>query len=124
MSPNRKAFIAPMVCLLTAVASAQQLYMHPGKPGTFVDISTTGGTPIPGVGDDSVHLIVTTVGNVMFPAGPVVISNNGVAIAGLTSASISSQNAHSFVGAPGVPNLGSGYVFPFWDDLRPASVPS
>jgi hypothetical protein len=125
MSPNRKALVASMVCILTAVAGAQSGYMNSGLPGTFVDISTTGGMPIPGVGDNSVHMIMTTVGNVMFPAGPVVISNNGVAISGLTSASISFANTHvGFAGAPGVSSLGSGYVFPFWDDLRPSSIPS
>jgi hypothetical protein len=102
----------------------------------FVDLSVNGGTQITGVGDDTVHAIVTTVGNGMFPAGNVLIGNNGVACAGISSGAIGYTNAaillayipnlipaQSWV-PTGLPqNLASG-ILAFWDDLHPGGAGS
>src|SRR5688572_90631 len=107
--------------VLTAAACGQSFTTT--LPGTFIDISTMGGTVVTGVGDDTEHNIVTTIGNVLFPAGDVRIGNNGVAVAGITSGDV------SFINQPipaaslpsGLPAGGAGYLCPFWDDLFPTA---
>ena len=66
-----------LIALVASIAGAQQFTTV--FPGTFVDISTTGGTAITGVGDDTAHTIITTIGNQYFSAGSVTIGNNGAA---------------------------------------------
>src|SRR4029078_8819092 len=104
------------LCLLAAVASAQTF--STGFPGAFVDISTTGGTAIAAVADDSEHNIVTTIGNALFPAGKVRIGNNGVACAGITVGEVGFTNATiATAGIPvGLPASASAYFCTLWDD--------
>jgi hypothetical protein len=93
--------------------------------GAFVDITTTGGIAITGVGDDTVHGITTTVGNAFFPAGPISISNNG-AVTGMASGTVGFTNA-DIPAAPTNPtgiSAGAGVLMPFWDDLYPQALPS
>src|SRR5262249_46989232 len=105
------------VCGLTSLVSAQAWTTVP--PGTFVDISTTGGTAITGVGDDTSHPTTTTIGNSLFPAGPVVIGSNGAAIAGLTGTPFVTyvNSCLTTYAATGQPAGATVALFPFWDDL-------
>ena len=66
-----------LITVVASFAGAQQFTTV--FPGTFIDISTTGGTAITGVGDDSAHTIVTTIGNQFFGAGSITVGNNGAA---------------------------------------------
>lgn len=96
-------------------------------PGTFLDISTTGGTAITGAGDDTGHPITTTIGNAMFPAGAVSIDTNGWAVGGTFATSGGYYNGDipasgSPVGFP--PGSWSGILMPFWDDLYPIPAPN
>jgi hypothetical protein len=117
MRPSRSiAFV--LAGLIGATAGAQQISTVFG--GTFVDISTTGGTAILGVGDDSLHGVTTTLGNAFFPAGPITISNNG-AVTGMASGSVLFTNG-DIPAAPANPtgiSAGAGVLMPCWDDLYP-----
>jgi len=58
------------------LASAQTLEIVDDLPGEFIDITELGGKPLGLSNDDSAE-ITTSIGNVVFPAGRVVVSNNG-----------------------------------------------
>ncbi|MCA9257780.1 MAG: PPC domain-containing protein [Planctomycetales bacterium] len=77
-------------------------------PGAFVDISSTG-TRL-AISDDGAVRITTTVGNSLFPAGTVTISNNGGIIAGNASA-LSALNSPLPEASIGVALL------PYWADI-------
>jgi hypothetical protein len=64
-----------LVMLCAAGLASAQVQFVDNWPGTFVDISTTG-TALD-LGDDSVTNVDWLVGNDLFPAGNVRISNNG-----------------------------------------------
>jgi hypothetical protein len=128
MHSDRKTVFILALCLVASVAGGQGLLLTNGAPPQvgFVDISDTGtgtGTAILGVQDDSMHNIVTTVGNTFFPAGPVRIGSNGVAIAGLSSGTIGFDNfSIPSQGTPeNLPPGGKGYAMVFWDDLQPVA---
>jgi hypothetical protein len=131
MPSTRRFLIA--VCLLTAVAGAQHWVTD--IPGTFIDISTTGGTLVasnttnPIIDDDSEHNIVSTVGNAMWPAGNLRIGNNG-AVAnflaaaasgdiGYTNGAIAAGNGIPTGATTGFPAGTVAALCPFWDDLDP-----
>ena len=77
-------------------------------PTRFVDISGTG-TPL-GLSDDGEEDILTTVGNDIFPAGPVTVSNNGGIIAG--------GNEDLTFANTAIPNISfETALLPFWDDI-------
>ncbi|MFQ5502839.1 MAG: PEP-CTERM sorting domain-containing protein [Phycisphaerae bacterium] len=67
-----------IIVLLGASASTlgQPLQIVDNLPGTFIDISLTGGTPLNLLNDDEI-LLGTTVGNVVFPSGGMIVANNG-----------------------------------------------
>ncbi|MCA9126212.1 MAG: pre-peptidase C-terminal domain-containing protein [Planctomycetales bacterium] len=90
----------------TATSSTQ--FTQQNNPAAFVDISSTG-TPL-NLSDDGAASIVTTVGNALFPAGTVTVSNNGGITAGST-ASLSTQN--TALPAAGIDNA----LFVLWDDI-------
>lgn len=122
MHSDRKVALLFSFGLLTALAGAQAVTSTNIVPANigFVDISASG-TAITGAFDDSSHTIFTTVGNTMFPAGIVRICNNGVAIAGVANGGVGFTNQPIPDSGP-VSNVsagGTGYVFPFWDDLVP-----
>ena len=73
--------IGLLLSLLANLACGQSIVS--GTPAVlgFIDISTTGGTAIAGVGDDTEHDFTTTIGNALFPAGPCRIGNNGAVMA-------------------------------------------
>ncbi len=75
----------------------------------FVDISATGAAIA--LQDDSEAQVTTSVGNALFPAGPVTIANNGGLWAGALLDLPFSNKALADVSAS-APGL-----FPFWDDL-------
>lgn len=77
-------------------------------PSLFVDISATG-TPL-GLSDDGVAVIASTVGNSLFPAGLMLIDNNGVIISGgAPSAGYENLSLPT--------NLFGNALVPFWDDI-------
>jgi hypothetical protein len=110
-----------VACFLTTLAGAQ-VTITTAQPALigFVDISAAGGTAITGVGDDTEHNITTTIGNSLFPAGPVRVSSNGLAIAGVSAGSNAFTNGTiPPTGAPGSAIAGgAGYAIPYWDDLQ------
>ena len=80
------------------------------NPAAFVDISTTG-TAL-NLGDDVTVTLNTTRGNVMLPAGPIRVSNNGMIGAG-TSGTPSFSNGL-------IPNTtfpSNTFLAPYWDDF-------
>jgi hypothetical protein len=106
------------ISIVAASAGAQQITS--GFGGSFVDLSTSGGTALQNVFDDSTFTINTTVGNAFFPAGAITISNNGC-VTGSGNASIGYTNS-DIPGAPSNPGNvtpGAGILMPFWDDLYP-----
>jgi hypothetical protein len=117
MRSFRNAALA-LASVLTLHASGQTMTSALPPVFGFIDISTTG-TPIAGVGSETEHNIVTTIGNPLFPAGNVRVSPNGVAISGLIAGHIAGGNSQiaTFSLPEGVPQGGLGYLFPFWDDL-------
>jgi hypothetical protein len=120
MLSNRNVALLLSLCVSCGGASAQLVVSSVPPPVLgFLDISGTG-TAIPNVGDDTEHLIVTTVGNELFPAGNVLVSSNGVAISGITSGSVGFTNSAASQSSVGslLPLGGRGYLLPFWDDLQ------
>jgi hypothetical protein len=115
------------VAVLATAASAQTI--SSGFIGTFVDLSAAGtnGNAITPT-DDSAHNITTTVGNGLFPAGPITISNNGHCYASMGTTSVYS-NVDIVPGSTTVPTglvgAANGILLPHWDDLYPnASHPT
>jgi hypothetical protein len=107
-----------VLCVLAPAAAAQTTISS-----SYPAINAIGSQPVAPNGpvNDGAYNIVTTVGNPLFPAGPVRIGNDGVAIAGATTGNVLSVNgpipATGF--PPGIPPGGAA-VFPFWDDLSPS----
>jgi hypothetical protein len=112
---------------LAGIASAQISIVN-NLPGSFTNIAGAAGATFIASADDSGHNIVTTVGNVAFPAGNVRISNNGNAHSfgpGLhsttgtawTNAAIPAGAGHA--GAFGLTPV--GVMMPWWDDLFPVA---
>lgn len=107
--------VATIVVLTTVgIAPAQQLTLVDDLPGAFIDISKTGGTPL-NLGDDEEVLIGTFEGNLIFPAGSLVVANNGGIGFGNETVTdlepinepIPSHNAF----------LGGQALLAFWDDI-------
>jgi hypothetical protein len=117
-----------LVAAVVFVASVGAQTILSTQPGTFVDISATGGTALTAVGDDTAHQITTTIGNAMFPAGPVSIDSNGWALAGTYTATF----GHYFnddIAPSGLPanipaGSWNGVCLPWWDDLYAYPLPS
>lgn len=111
---------------LAGIASAQISIVN-NLPGSFTNIAGAAGATFIASGDDSGHNIMTTVGNVAFPAGNVRISNNGNAHAfgavnplggtGWTNAAIPAGPGH----AAAFNALAVGVMMPWWEDLFPAA---
>jgi hypothetical protein len=120
MISGRNTGVLVSICLLASLAGAQ-LSITSATPAIigFVDISATGGTALTIFDDSEVH-ITTTVGNALFPAGDVLVSTNGVAVAGLTSGNIGFTNSPIGATTPsGIPASNVGVLLAFWDDLFP-----
>lgn len=117
------AKILSAAVLVASVTCAQQFSNAFAPVVGFVDISTTGGTQIIGVGDDTTHAITTTIGNAMFPAGSVTIGNNGVASAiAPASGPFTNYDIPTGTAVPtGLTAAAQGILLPHWDDLYPAS---
>lgn len=82
-------------------------------PGTFLDISTTG-APL-GLSGDLSATITSTVSNAVFPAGNVVVGNNGgIAFGSLPSTFLQPGNEP----IPSAGAFGGGQsLLPYWDDI-------
>jgi hypothetical protein len=77
-------------------------------PSAFIDIATTG-RPL-GLADDGMRAVNLRVGNEFFPAGPILVSNNGAVLAGANGV-VPHSNSH-------LPFAGFGTALvPFWDDI-------
>lgn len=90
-----------------------QLSLVKTLPGTYTDISATG-TLIP-LGDDDSATVSTPFGNLVFPAGDIVISNNGgIAFGAVSSTLLAPENQP-------IPSSaafgGAQTVLPYWDDI-------
>ncbi|HYC77732.1 MAG TPA: hypothetical protein VEI02_08910 [Planctomycetota bacterium] len=103
------------LALFASAAAAQFQFAATSDISLFEDISVTGGLAIAGATDDSEHNITTTIGNALFPAGPVRIGNNGAAVWGITTGDVGFTNATlPTTGLPtGMPAGGAGYLLPF-----------
>ncbi|MBC7833688.1 MAG: PEP-CTERM sorting domain-containing protein [Phycisphaerales bacterium] len=118
----KKVLLALVGVAAAASAANAQYSIVNNLPGSFVDISAFG-TFIDST-DDSEHAIITTIGNQAFPAGNVLLGNNGAAVAGLAAGQIGFTNATIGVtGVPaGMPAGGTGYMLPLWDDHIPTTA--
>lgn len=77
-------------------------------PAAFVDISTVG-RPL-NLSDDGTRALNSRVGNDFFPAGPILISNNGVVLSGVDDYVPFSNTRLPFTG------FGAA-LLPYWDDI-------
>jgi len=115
------SFLASLaVCILAAVAGAQTIVNTTPAVIGFVDISTTGGTAVIGVDDETEHTFTTTLGNALFPAGPVNLGCNGVVQSGIgttPSISFSNQTIPAATDPTNIPAGSQGTICAFWDDL-------
>jgi hypothetical protein len=120
-----KRFVSSFAAALLAVSASAQVTIGAGT-AVFVDISVTG-TPITTTaGDDTAHGFVSTVGNALFPAGPVVVTSNGFIVAGatplgstFTNAAIISTSTGTLVGYGATNQV----ICPWWDDLYAVGSP-
>lgn len=104
-----------LVFRLQGAVNKQQVILGAQAPGTFLDISTTG-TPL-NLNDDDEAVITTTIGNPIFPAGTVVVANNG----GLGFPGVPGENDLAPNNAPIPSNTafnGRQSAIVFWDDLK------
>jgi hypothetical protein len=113
---------------LAGIASAQISIVN-NLPGTFTNIAGAPGATFIDSGDDTGHNIVTTIGNVAFPAGNVRISNNGNAHAfgaGTPGAGTGFTNAAIPLPGPGHASTFStaavGVMMAMWDDIIPTAA--
>ena len=90
------------------VSSPTLQFSKTNNPGLFVDISASG-TAL-GLGDDSVAIISTTVGNSIFPAGTATVNNNGLLISGVNQTGLFNNFALPT-------SLFGNALVPFWDDI-------
>ena len=113
MQRLRTFIIAVMLFQLAPLAHAQQIDIVTNLAGVFEDISTTGTAVF--LGNDEELIVVTTVGNIVFPAGSVYIADNGGAAfrnpPGTHLAPINEP-------IPSAAAFGGGQVlFVYWDDF-------
>jgi hypothetical protein len=121
MTASIKAAVVVLISVFGAAACAQ-LSMTTATPPVigFVDISATG-TALTVFDDSEVH-IATTVGNAIVPSGDVLVSTNGVVVAGRLSGNVSFTNQPLLGPIPsGLPLTSLGILCAFWDDLLPLS---
>ncbi len=120
MTRTSMHLVAFFLTVLASAASAQSF--NSALPGSFVDISLTGGTAFIGAGDDTMHTFTSTIGNSLFPAGAIAVSSNGVALSGASAGAyvtfgnggpITSATTPASVGLPAC----TAAVCAFWDDL-------
>ena len=106
-------FTAVVSVVPAACAWAGQLVIVDDIPGTFMDI-TASGTILELGGNDEI-VIVTTIGNEIFPSGSVVVANNGgLGFAFPPSNDLPPVNEH----IPSSVAFGGGRaLLPFWDDI-------
>src|SRR5687768_7158323 len=76
-------FLCVLASCVIVASCAAQVTITSGS-AAFVDISTTG-TVLPNAGDDSAHAFTSTIGNELFPAGPVLVTSNGTIMSGATT---------------------------------------
>jgi subtilisin-like proprotein convertase family protein len=100
-------------CAGAAVSSSAmgQYQIVSNVPGTYLDITATGAYY--NLGDDGTTDITSSIGNGLFPAGPVRISNNGAVAWGNTGFIPFTNAAIPSAGLAG----GGMAIAPYWDDL-------
>ncbi len=110
---------------LAGIASAQISIVN-NLPGTFTNIANAPGATFIDSTDDSGHNIVTTIGNVAFPAGNVRISNNGNAHAFGAAAPLGGTGfTNAAIPLPGPGHASAfntaavGVMMAWWDDIIP-----
>jgi len=104
--------IAVIFCELAPLVHGQQLHIVNNLPGLFEDISTS--TPF-FLGNDEEVVVGTTIGNVVFPAGTVIVADNGgVAFRNPPSADLAPINEP----IPSAAAFGGGQtLLVYWDDF-------
>lgn len=107
-------FFGAMLSTLALALTAQaQLVWRSDIPGTFVDITTSGGIPL-NLGDEDETIINVSVSNPVFPAGLVVVANNGGAAWAPPSTDLAPNNQQ----IPSPLAFGGGLsLLAFWDDI-------
>lgn len=108
-----KANLLLTFALLVSTANAATLDIVDTLPGTFIDISTTG-INLGIAGDDEV-IWTTAISNLVFPAGDIVIGNNGgLGFGDVPDPNLAPLNAE----IPSAAAFGAGQaVLGFWDDI-------
>ncbi|MBL8880980.1 MAG: hypothetical protein JNG88_17840 [Phycisphaerales bacterium] len=103
-------------CLFTLIGTSvahAQLIWRSDLPGTFIDIATNGGIPL-NLDDEDETVINVSIGNFLFPAGPVAVGNNGGAAWAPPSTNLGPVNQP----LPSLQAFGGGRsLLPFWDDI-------
>jgi hypothetical protein len=106
-------FLAALAALALPLSAQAQLVWRSDIPGTFVDITTNGGIPL-NLGDEDETIINVSVSNPVFPAGPVVVANNGGAAWAPPSTDLAPNNQQ----IPSPLAFGGGLsLLAFWDDI-------
>jgi hypothetical protein len=104
-----------LVFRVAGAIPTQPIVIVDSIPGAFVDISATG--TVLNLADDAEAVINTTIGNAVFPAGSVVVGNNG----GLGFPSVAGQDDLAPLNAAIPSNTafsGRQTAMPYWDDLK------
>jgi hypothetical protein len=117
-----------VLCLIGAAAivgsAGAQVTIAPGS-ATFVEIALTG-TALTGAFDDTALGFTSTVGNDLFPAGPVVVTTNGYIVAGASPGNAYFANGPITSTTTGV-DLGYTIfdrgICAWWDDLWASAAP-
>lgn len=98
--------------LMSGVVQAQLIWRS-DLPGTFIDIATNGGIPL-NLDDEDETVINVSIGNFLFPTGPVAVANNGGAAWAPPSTDLAPLNQP----LPSVTAFGGGRaLLPYWDDI-------
>lgn len=103
-----------VVLAVAGIVRAGSLSLVDDLPGSFIDISLTGGTPL-NLADDEEVSIGTFPGSLVFPAGNVVVANNGgigfgnVTVTDLAALNEPIPSGNAFVGGQA--------TLAFWDDI-------
>ncbi|MCZ6816783.1 MAG: hypothetical protein O7F76_08860, partial [Planctomycetota bacterium] len=110
---NRIVFSAAFGLSLPLHLAAQTVQIVTDLPGSFIDITGTGEQLM--LADDAVAVRTTTIGNIVYPTGAVVIGNNG----GVGFGNVPNENLPPLnEPIPSSSAFGGGQaMLAFWDDI-------
>lgn len=115
MQLRNTILVGALAICIVAKVEAQPLRIVDNLPGTFIDISQTGGTPLMLGDDQEVVVVGTDIGNAVFPTDSIVVANNG----GLGFRNPPSNDLAPLNGPiPSSTAFGGGQAaLAFWDDI-------